>query len=297
MRHFSLGSGKRPLYFVLMPNVSEIPHLLNLLDDESADVQEMIRAALMSFGPALEKETLPYLQQLDAEKLVRLQSLYQVIRTQNFEQHWPQWIDTPGYAEPLEQAFSSLAQLDFGFSRPPLASFIDDLATQFAASTPVRTSQALMHFLFQQKRLGPPQSAYYEAHNSNLIHVIESKEGLQISLAAIAILTGHRLGIELFGLGIPGHFMLMSTDGTRPLVLDPFSQGRPILPAAASYLLNRLQLDNYEALFSLKASPGTILMRVLRNIMNAWDRKGDSRQVAFYRRASEKLHQALKAKH
>ena len=279
-----------------MPDSSEIPYLLNLLDDDSEEIRDRIREALAGFGPVLEKEIWPYRHLLDSEKSAQMEALYRTLRIRAFEQTWPGWLDEGGYAVPLETAFCSLSRLAFGYSRPALSDLIDDLAEQFLALGFRCNSQALMHFLFQTKRMAPPQQAYYEPLNSNLVHVIESRAGIQISLSAIAILTGNRLGIELFGLNIPGHFMLMATDTPAPHVLDPFSQGRPISGATIDSLRHSLQLESYEALFSLKASPAGMILRVLRNLVNAWDRKGDQPQAEFYKKTSDALIEAIRTR-
>jgi regulator of sirC expression with transglutaminase-like and TPR domain len=278
-----------------MPDSSEIPYLLNLLDDESEEIRDMIQKALASFGPALEQEVLPYTNGLDTGKLSVLQQLYKRLRMQDFEQVWPAWLEIPGYAAPLEAAHSSLSFLANGYNRPALGSLLDDLEEQFLASNSPSTSQALMHFLFNIKRLAPPREDYYAPGNSDLVQVITSKEGIQLSLSCIAILVGQRLGIDLLGLNVPGHFMILATDAAEPIILDPFSQGRPISSATIGYLKHSLQLDSYESLFALKASPGTIILRVLRNLMNAWDRKGDRQEVDLYERASKTLIDAIRA--
>ncbi len=279
-----------------MPESSEIPYLLNLLDDDSEEIRDRIREALAGFGPALEKEVWPYRHLLDSEKSAQMEALYRTLRIRQFEQTWPAWLDVAGYAAPLEMAFSDLAQLDFGYSRPALSDLIDDLAEQFIALSAGHNSQALLHFLFHVKRMAPPQSAYYEPLNSNLVHVIESRTGIQISLAAIAILVGHRLNIEFFGLNVPGHFMLMATGTPEPLVLDPFNQGRPIPDTTIDYLRHALRLDSYQALLALKASPAGMILRVLRNLVNAWDRKGDQSQSDFYKKTSNTLIEAIRAR-
>jgi hypothetical protein len=294
--HFLLGSTATPSYFVFMPDASEIPYLLNLLDDESEEIRDMIQQALMRFGPALEQEVFPYENELDPEKRLRLKPLYKKIRKQAFEQDWPGWLDIPGYAPALEAAFSSLSSLEYGYSRPPLSALLDDLAEQFSASTTDKSSGKLMHFLFGIKGIGPPQADYYHPRNSNLTYVIESREGIQISLACVAILTAHRLGLPLFGLNVPGHFMILQTDTPDPVVLDPFTRGHPISAATLNYLKQSLQLESYASLVSLKASPATIIQRVLRNIMNAWDRQGNPEEVAFYERSSLTLLEAIREK-
>lgn len=276
-----------------MAKASEIPYLLSLLDDESVEVQQHISKALMDFGDSLEVQTLPYLTQLDSQKRARLEEIYRKLRFEQFELAWPAWIDTPEYCESLEQAFSTLAQLDYGSSRRSLKELLDDLADQFSAQETTSNYQSLMHFLFSVKQFGAPKEGYYEPLNSNLIYVLESKQGIQISLSAIAILLGDRLGISLRGLNIPGHFMLMARDNDTGVILDPFQKGRSIPASTLNYLKHALKVEHLEDILVLKASPVDIIMRVLRNLINAYDRASNAKQVNFYKSAADRVNQHL----
>ena len=53
--------------------------------------------------------------------------------------------------------------------------------------------------------------------------VLELRRGLPISLGVIELEVGWRLGLPLFGIGLPGHFVVGGPDG---LVLDPYHGGR-----------------------------------------------------------------------
>ncbi len=276
-----------------MAKASEIPYLLSLLDDESVEVQQHISKALMDFGESLETQTLSFLNQLDFPKRTRLEAIYRTLRNERFGQNWPNWMDTPGYCESLEQAFSDLAQLDYGSSRRSLSELLDDLAEQFSAQGSTTSYQALMHFLFSIKQFGAPKEGYYEPLNSNLIYVLESKQGIQISLSAIAILLGARLGIPLRGLSIPGHFMLMARDHDTDVILDPFQKGRSISASTLNYLKHALKVEHLEDILVLKASPIDIIMRVLRNLINAYDRASNAEQVNFYKVAVDQVNQHL----
>lgn len=276
-----------------MAKASEIPYLLSLLDDESVEVQQHISKALLDFGESLETQTLPYLTQLDSDKRTRLEEIYRTFRFGQFEKDWPNWINTPGYCESLEQAFSDLTQLDYGSSRRSLGESLDDLADQFFAQGSVPSYQTLMHFLFSIKQFGAPKEGYYEPLNSNLIHVLESKQGIQISLSAIAILLGGRLGVSLRGLSIPGHFMLMARDHDTDVILDPFQKGRSISASTLNYLKHALKAEHLEDILVLKASPADMIMRVLRNLINAHDRASNIKQANFYKTAADQVRQHL----
>jgi regulator of sirC expression with transglutaminase-like and TPR domain len=63
---------------------------------------------------------------------------------------------------------------------------------------------------------------YYDATNSYLNTVIERGSGLPIMLSLIIVEIGQRLGLEVEGVGFPGHFMVRYTDEDGVWFLDPF---------------------------------------------------------------------------
>ena len=55
-----------------MPDPEQIPHLLRLLDDESATVQKAVADALSAFGPSLEQELAQLAEPPDEEQMQKI---------------------------------------------------------------------------------------------------------------------------------------------------------------------------------------------------------------------------------
>ncbi len=69
---------------------------------------------------------------------------------------------------------------------------------------------------------------YHDVRNSFLPDVLERGVGIPISLAVIGMEVGRRLSLPVFGVGMPGHFLLGYGDPTSPaelLYVDPFNSG------------------------------------------------------------------------
>lgn len=64
---------------------------------------------------------------------------------------------------------------------------------------------------------------YYNEDNSLLHRVLQRRRGIPISLSVVAMEVGRRAGIPVQGIGMPGHFLVRSSESGR--FCDPFHGG------------------------------------------------------------------------
>ncbi|MFT6519730.1 MAG: regulator of sirC expression with transglutaminase-like and TPR domain, partial [Candidatus Azotimanducaceae bacterium] len=107
---------------------------------------------------------------------------------------------------------------------------------------------------------------YYEPRNSFLNHVINTHQGIPITLALIHLCLGSRLQIPVHGISFPGHF-LVRYGHDQGVIVDPFS-GRILSQTDCSTLLKQIagpraviQADYFDT-----ASNKSILIRILDNL-------------------------------
>jgi regulator of sirC expression with transglutaminase-like and TPR domain len=278
-----------------MPAAKDIPHLLHLLDDADPLVQAQVREALFSFGPDLEVMAWPYRDTLNPGQGQAFARLRHELRQQTFARKWLLWLDMAAEAEALEHALGWLAYVENTWEHPSLSDQLNELAGRYRAQGLPVELPAFMHFVFEEVGLKAPAEDYYHPDNSNLVRVLLRKEGLQISLSCIAILLGHRLGLKLHGFNLPGHFMLMAEVAGKIMVYDPFNQGKPLPKPALAYLERSLTLRQ-AAGKDFQAKPHEVVMRVLRNLINAFQHQADDAAKASYHARMEGLIAALKAR-
>lgn len=210
-----------------MPDPSQIPHLLRLLDDNSPLVQQSVWRELTAYGPDLEDNILrlELAEQDDILSMLRHRDFSR--RRENILHAWAAWFSIRNEKPRLEKALDLLSDFQAPYSQPGrLAPRLDALAEEFRDSTHFLTSQALAQFLFQEKGFRGAQENYYVPDKSDLVHVIETRRGNPISLTAIYMLVGHRLGIDIQGCDFPGHFMARIIKGHRAVLVDCFNGGR-----------------------------------------------------------------------
>jgi regulator of sirC expression with transglutaminase-like and TPR domain len=258
----------------------QIPHLLRLIDDESPEVRARVMRELASFGPELEEHADEFGADLTPKQRWLFQSLLAVQReADRFTASWDAWLDLPSEPRKLESAMALLAQFQYGW-RPPvrLGEQLDELAHGFLTSGRSIDPVALARFLFVTKELRGAVSDYYSPMNSNLIHVIERRRGLPISLACIFILVGDRVGIEVHGVNAPGHFLTRAEVSGKLTYFDPFNGGRVLAAREVNDLRSALP-RGHEALIDEPASAMSIVVRVLNNLISAYERAGDDEKA------------------
>lgn len=105
-------------------------------------------------------------------------------------------------------------------------------------------------------------AAYDSADGSYIDRVLETRTGLPILLTIVWILVGRRIGLEVRGIGYPGHFLARLELPGAPIYVDPFEGG---VQMDVADLLDRLPAGVGRTV--LDPSPTrAIVTRVLTNL-------------------------------
>src|SRR4051812_26275927 len=119
------------------------------------------------------------------------------------------------------------------------------VARKIAAEAPQSdesvTIAALNEVLFEEEGFRGNAEDYYDPRNSFVNDVLDRKIGIPITLALVYMEVARRVGFPLFGVGMPGHFLLKHYDAEgRQFVLDPFHQGQTLTPADCQARLDQI---------------------------------------------------------
>lgn len=123
---------------------------------------------------------------------------------------------------------------------------------------------------------------YYDADNSYLNRVIESRLGIPISLSVVYLLVARRCGIALDGVAMPRHFLLKfkspASGGAGEMFLDPFNEGR-LLGVKECVAILESSGDSFREEYLEVADDRAILSRMLGNLLNVYHSCGDRRRM------------------
>lgn len=106
---------------------------------------------------------------------------------------------------------------------------LDGLARR--ARSPRATDDALARLhrlrecLFEEESFAGNTEDYADPRNSYLDEVLDRRLGIPISLSLVLIEVGQRVGLDLEGIGLPGHFIAGARIGGEHVLLDPFHGG------------------------------------------------------------------------
>jgi regulator of sirC expression with transglutaminase-like and TPR domain len=115
-----------------------------------------------------------------------------------------------------------------------------DPARQLAREAAARLTQrlesespeeALAETMAGDLRLAGDVLTYDDPANADVISVWERRKGLPVSLGLLYIDAARRSDLPVQGVDFPGHFLLRIETQEGPLALDPFSEGRVVLPS------------------------------------------------------------------
>jgi regulator of sirC expression with transglutaminase-like and TPR domain len=91
---------------------------------------------------------------------------------------------------------------------------------------PAQCIAALNYVLFDEEMFRGNTADYYNPRNSFINDVLDRRLGIPITLALLYMEVARRAGFQLFGVGMPGHFMLKHYDiDGRSYFIDAFERG------------------------------------------------------------------------
>ncbi|HVF14776.1 MAG TPA: transglutaminase-like domain-containing protein [Acidimicrobiales bacterium] len=148
---------------------------------------------------------------------------------------------------------------------------------ELAAGCPEPTLEGWREHLFVDLGFTGATESYYDARNSFLNDVVDSRRGLPITLSLLGIEVGRRLGVRFEGIGLPGHFLLRYADQPDTFV-DPFHGGVLLDRLGCVQRFNAVYPPTVPFLSSYlePVGPRTVLSRVLQNLKGIYTRQGDT---------------------
>jgi len=144
---------------------------------------------------------------------------------------------------------------------------IAQLGRKFKVSLPANADQStklqsLNRFFFSERGFHGSRSDYYNRANSYLNEVMDDREGLPLTLSMLYLAIGRSGGLELDGIGLPGHFVVRQKGGD---FIDVFEQGETFTEDVAR---DRLQerLGEVREEFLQPITKKAMLTRLLKNL-------------------------------
>jgi len=200
-----------------------------------------------------------------------------------------EWLQFCREAEPgLEAGAILIARSEYPDLDPLVCTeALDGFAGAIESSSAVdRGPEARLDALIESLSTGAGfrgnEEGYYEADNSYLNRVIETKLGIPISLSVVYLLVAKRCGLALSGVALPRHFILkfecLEEGRTRESFLDPFHSGRRLSVQDCVALLESSG-ESFSDEYLDAVDDRAILCRMLGNLLNVYHAGKDRRRM------------------
>jgi regulator of sirC expression with transglutaminase-like and TPR domain len=118
---------------------------------------------------------------------------------------------------------------------------------------------------------------YYDPRNSFLDCVIDRRLGIPITLSVVVMEVGRRVGLDLRGIGFPGHFLVLAQAGAGGVYLDPFDGCVELTRHDLEERLRAIHGPSARLADPMLAetSKRAILARMLNNLRAIYQTRGD----------------------
>lgn len=241
--------------------------LLRLLRDDDPSTVQLVKGQLAQGGAGSLNELHILLAAADPKAARHIRDIIAQIQEHDADSVFADLCANFSNHSDLENALWRLAATfspkdDFSTHREALDQWGVEVARRLPkAQTPLDRVETISEFLSNEVMLRGNEEDYYQLENSLLPNVIDSGLGIPISLALVYILVGRRAGLQIDGVGLPGHFLVRHED----IFFDPFHGGRRVCLDECRALMHQQNLVLRPEHLA-PATPCQILLRTLTNL-------------------------------
>jgi regulator of sirC expression with transglutaminase-like and TPR domain len=148
--------------------------------------------------------------------------------------------------------------------------------------TPRATIEVCNRHLYQTLGFRGNRQDYHDPDNSYLNRVLDRRLGIPISLGALYLALARRLRLPLYGVNMPGHFILAWRSRAAQFFVDPFNEGRLLTEADCREYCEQMGLEFRPQSLGI-ASVRQILRRTCHNLRTIYAASDEKRADQFDR--------------
>lgn len=275
---------------------NEFDHLIKLLDDEDENIYTNIKDRFISHGNQSSNFLLNY---INDENILIKKRANEIVSILNFDIIIEKFkaLKLRKESDILEEGIFLIASfgipwININHYKSILNNMVSEIRSQLIKINmdinqikPVEILNTFNNYLFIEKGFKGNTENYYEEENSFINNVLDSKLGNPISLCIIYILIARKLDLPVYGISLPGHFIIKFSAPYINLInkeeyfIDPFNKGVIISIKEAEEFVKKIGMtkDDFDKIPYLKtANDNEIILRVLRNLTEIYKKKKDN---------------------
>lgn len=278
---------------VITPN-NEFEHLIKLLDDEDDNVYSNVKDRFLSYGGESENYLKKFINDENILIKRRANEIVSIISFSNLEENFFK-LKQKSSRNYLFNASFLIAALGYpGIDVKKYEKIIKDYSSEIKlrvinkfkkdnAEYPLGILESINEYLFSELKYTGNSNNYYDPDNSFMNKVIDNKTGIPISLSVLYLLIAKELNLPVYGINIPGHFLLKYENKNAEYYIDPFNKGLIISGSEAERFAKNIGIvkSDFDSIPYLKKSTDTeIILRMLRNLLEIYREKNDTLKVS-----------------
>lgn len=268
-----------------LPTAATIRAAISLLGDPDARVAEACRNQLVRWGAVVRPILSHALEAPDPRQRLRARALMRSLDLQEWVQDVRRFAArlTERRGRAAHELLQDGALLISSLSRPAAPGFVEarrlleeygrELRPRVHDKTAASSARLLADFLCGQLGFTGNRTSYFDVENALLDRVLERRKGIPVSLSLLYILVGRRAGLEMSGVSMPDHF-LVRVHGARPVLIDPFHDGRTVTKADCIRYL-RTAGYGFQASYMEDVGDRQILVDLLTNLQRIYGYRED----------------------
>lgn len=261
-----------------------VKSLIYLLDDEDDSIYSVAKKHLLSAGESALPVLEDYLQIEDSLIQRRIREVYETISHTTFKEQLRSFCERHKADLDLEEGSFLIAK--YAYPNVDMRIYFDLLnffASEFqsrldASDAPEEIAVKIGNYFSREKGFSGNDADYYNTDNHYINKVIETKKGVPIVLSVIYMLVLRKLNFPVYGIGMPGHFIIRYDFGTNSLFADPFNGGKIVSIADCKKSLIRLGYS-YKKEYLEPVSNRQILERMLRNLVLVFEKQNQPKKM------------------
>ena len=270
---------------------SQLEAVCHLLNDGSPRVMSALDRQVSEFSTEEQKRLLHMLKNREASDLM-LPSSLMAFHYRQIEIAFSDWSLSSVEDVDLEDACFLLASFgnpleNMGTKKNDLLKMENHLRGRLVGINEAHTIVTeVVEYLHGELRFDGERDNYYDAQNSFMDRVLERRRGIPISLSALYLILGARLGLPFYGVGMPGHFIVKYQGDTEPIFLDPFDRGKRLSVGDCAAILRGLGY-HFDMRFLQETPPRRIVERMINNLLGIYKRDGEDEKATCLLRCRE----------
>ena len=257
--------------------------LVSLLSDDDKEILNHVEGQIISLGsyiiPFLEHE---WETNLDPNVQRRIEDLLHTVQYDQVRKRLATWVQNGG-VDLLEGLWIVASYQYPDIELEKLKKELEDIYYEVWLELkpdlhPYDQVKVLNSVIFQKLKFSANTKNFHSPSNSMINVVLDSRKGNPITLCAIYMLVAQKLRLPMYGVNLPNLFILTYKTEESQFYINAFNKGLIFSKADIDNYIHHLNLS-YSPVFYEPCNHIEILKRVLRNLVVAYEKLGDTHKV------------------